>query len=580
MRLGFAIAGAVIVLSMAGATVGIGMVQVHHIATVVRHYGHVEPFRRGTITPPPSGKPQTLLLVGSDRRYGDARGDAHSDTLMLVRLDPTQSATTVLSIPRDLRVTIPGHGIDKVNAAYGEGGLDLTTRTVKQLLSTPGRRFRVNHAIAINFKGFRDAVDIVNCVYIDVDRRYYHSNLWRADGLALRRDRRPAPATSGYAGSKALDYVRFRHLDNDIVRAARQQDFLRPGERPAELPAACCCNLNPLVKALFREGHVLVTRKGPADQLAASCGLLRLAASLHRAGRCGRSASPHTFVQSAPRATVPTTESPLAATTAPIGLGDYVTATPDQIQRSVRAVPCILRLRAPIAALPRQGEESAAASGAPASAPQAMGSSTALSAAKAIARPAIAHRHFKLPFYAPAWLTRRGSLPREHGRRALSPRLLCDPRTVAAAAIRPYRLVVVGGRDCRGSTTASKGTSLWHTRLILDGSHCRARGWAGRSYSGVHVGPAYPPRRLAHLYTAPTGCRTPSAATCPTARCSVIARSLLAHPRRLRHRSQLIRTSTRPGKRPSRSSRRSEISRCVPSARVRVTPASRSSRRW
>ena len=53
-----------------------------------------------------------------------------------------------------------------------------------------------------------------------------------------------------------------------------------------------------------------------------------------------------------------------------------------------------------------------------------------------------------------------------------------------------------------------------------------------------------------------------------------------AHPRRLRHRSQLISTSTRPGKRSSRSSRRSEISRCVPSARVRVTPASRSRRRW
>src|ERR1700710_1590968 len=177
MRLGFVLAGAIIVLSTAGATVGVGMVQVHHVARVLHDYGHIEPFRRGTITPPPSGKPQTLLLVGSDRRYGDARGDARSDTLMLIRLDPKQNATTALSIPRDLRVTIPGHGIDKVNAAYGEGGLDLTTRTVKQLLGTPGSRFRVNHAIAINFKGFRDAVDIVHCVYVDVDRRYYHSNL-------------------------------------------------------------------------------------------------------------------------------------------------------------------------------------------------------------------------------------------------------------------------------------------------------------------------------------------------------------------------------------------------------------------
>src|SRR4051795_189749 len=177
MRLGFVIAGAVIVLSMAGATVGIGMVQVKHISDDLHRFGHTETFRRGTITPPPAGKPQTLLLVGSDRRYGDARGDARSDTMMLVRLDPKSNATTVLSIPRDLRVTIPGHGTDKINAAYGEGGLDLTTRTVKDLLSSAGCRVRVNRAIAVNFKGFRDAVNVVRCVYIDVDRRYYHSNL-------------------------------------------------------------------------------------------------------------------------------------------------------------------------------------------------------------------------------------------------------------------------------------------------------------------------------------------------------------------------------------------------------------------
>src|SRR3954449_4829341 len=160
MRLGVVAAGALIVLSTAGATVGIGMMQVKHIANDLKQYGHVEQFQRGTITAPPAGKPQTLLLVGSDRRFGDARGDARSDTMMLIRLDPKQNATTVLSIPRDLRVTIPGHGIDKINAAYGLGGLDLTTRTVTELLSTPGgKRFRVNHAIAVNFKGFREAVD-------------------------------------------------------------------------------------------------------------------------------------------------------------------------------------------------------------------------------------------------------------------------------------------------------------------------------------------------------------------------------------------------------------------------------------
>src|SRR4051794_37324712 len=155
MRLGFVLAGALIVLSTAGATVGIGMVQVKEISDTLHDVGHTESFRPGTITAPPAGKPQTLLLVGSDRRFGDARGDARSDTMMLVRLDPKQNATTVLSIPRDLKVTIPGHGIDKINDAYGLGGLDLTTRTVTGLLSRPGGKgVRGNPPVPGNLKGF------------------------------------------------------------------------------------------------------------------------------------------------------------------------------------------------------------------------------------------------------------------------------------------------------------------------------------------------------------------------------------------------------------------------------------------
>ena len=474
MRLGFAIAGAVIVLSMAGATVGIGMVQVHHIATVVRHYGHVEPFRRGTITPPPSGKPQTLLLVGSDRRYGDARGDAHSDTLMLVRLNPKQNATTVLSIPRDLRVTIPGHGIDKINAAYGEGGLDLTTRTVKQLLSTPGHRFRVNHAIAINFKGFRDAVDIVHCVYIDVDRRYYHSNL----GVPIGQRYAEIDVQPGYqrlCGQQALDYVRFRHLDNDIVRAARQQDFLR--QASAQLSTSSLLrNLNPLVKAFAKatsSDSNLQTSRGILR-------LLRLAAS--STGRPVRQVRfPHTFVQSAPPAAVPTTERPLAATTAPIGLGDYVTATPDQIQRAVRAFmhPRPARRRTThVKAKKRGGKRSARVSAA------SYGLVTGLSAAKAIVRPAIARRHFKLPFYAPAWLTRRGRYPSSTGV-ARSPRLYAIADR-GGHRHQAYRLVVAED-ETQGQYYGIEGTS-WQHPPILDGSHSPQR-MAGRTYHVYYDGP-------------------------------------------------------------------------------------------
>src|SRR6201746_1652047 len=76
--------------------------------------------------------------------------------------------------PRDLKVLIPGYGINKINAAYSLGGADLTAKTIKSLF---GEDFKINHIINVNFGGFREVVDELGCVYADVDRRYYHSNL-------------------------------------------------------------------------------------------------------------------------------------------------------------------------------------------------------------------------------------------------------------------------------------------------------------------------------------------------------------------------------------------------------------------
>jgi LCP family protein required for cell wall assembly len=474
MRLGFVLAGVIIVLSMAGATVGVGMVQVNKVATTLKDFGHTEPFRQGTITAPPPGKPQTLLLVGSDRRYGDARGDARSDTMMLIRLDPKQNATTVLSIPRDLRVTIPGHGIDKINAAYGEGGLDLTTRTVTQLLSAPGRRFRVNHAIAVNFKGFRDAVDIVHCVYIDVDRRYYHSNL----GVPIGQRYAEIDVQPGYqklCGQRALDYVRFRHLDNDIVRADRQQGFLR--EASAQVSTgSLLSNLNPLVKAFAKATSSdanLQTSRGILR-------LLRLAAS--SAGRPVRQIGfPHTFVQSAPAATPPTAQGPLGAPAAPIGLGDYVTATPEQIQAAVRKFmhPRAARHRTSthVTRKQRKGKRRARVSAASYKLVE------ALPAAKAIVRPALTSRRFKLPVYAPAWLTPSGRYPQSTGV-APAPRLY----SIADRGGRrhqAYRLVVTEN-ETEGQYYGIEGTT-WRNPPILGGSHSTQR-MAGRSYRVYYDG--------------------------------------------------------------------------------------------
>ena len=138
---------------------------------------------------------------------------------------------TVMSIPRDLKVNIPGHGIDRFNAAYSYGGPKLALTVVKQLTGLDN----INHVVNVDFNGFADAVNAIDCVYVDVDHHYYHSNV----GLAASEQYAEIDVEAGYqrmCGFNALQYVRYRHEDNDLVRAARQQEFLR--EARQELPAS------------------------------------------------------------------------------------------------------------------------------------------------------------------------------------------------------------------------------------------------------------------------------------------------------------------------------------------------------
>ncbi len=167
------------------------------------------------------GEPQTIMLIGSDERAGTGPtepgelGDPRSDTVILVRLDPARGATALMSLPRDLKVQIPGHGTDKLNEAYSLGGPQLTVETVKQLTG-----LRINHVINIDFGGFTQVVDRLGCVYTDVDRDYF------SDGVAFAY----INLNAGYqrlCGDDALAYVRSRSEDDDLVRSARQQEFLR-----------------------------------------------------------------------------------------------------------------------------------------------------------------------------------------------------------------------------------------------------------------------------------------------------------------------------------------------------------------
>lgn len=175
-----------------------------------------------------AGGPQTLLLIGSDKRAKgaiDSSSPPHSDTMILVRLDPGQPNTTLLSVPRDLKVTIhPDQAsptTQKINAAYSIGGAKLAVKTIKRVLGV-----QINHVIDINFAGFKALVDYLGCTYVQVDRRYYHSNV----GLGAGQTYDEIDIQPGYqrlCGDDALHYVRYRHTDTDLVRSARQQDFLR-----------------------------------------------------------------------------------------------------------------------------------------------------------------------------------------------------------------------------------------------------------------------------------------------------------------------------------------------------------------
>jgi LCP family protein required for cell wall assembly len=217
----FLLGAFVIVAASASATAVAAWHEVDKVVAAFKGTQHIKGID-DVITEADPGKPQTILLMGSDKRSKNASdvrrgliGPPLSDTMMLMRLDPAKGATALMSLPRDLKVEIPGHGTDKLNAAYSIGGARLTVRTIKNLT-----HIHINHVVNVDFHGFSKAVNALGCIFVDVDRRYYN----QSDAYAK------IDIQAGYqrlCGQDSLAYVRYRHEDNDFVRAARQQEFLR-----------------------------------------------------------------------------------------------------------------------------------------------------------------------------------------------------------------------------------------------------------------------------------------------------------------------------------------------------------------
>ena len=218
------LAGLVIMLSTAAAVSATVLLQVDELINIIEAEGR-EPIEIPELDRAEAGKAQTIMILGSDMRYGDREMGLkpRSDTIILVRLDPDKEVIAMTSIPRDLLVEIPGYGRTKINAAYENGGERLTARTVKEVLSVGGRDFKINHVITIDFGGFRRVIDYIGCVYADIDRDYFNDQGGPGGYAVIDVD----PGYQKLCGKDALSYVRYRHGDNDLVRGARQQDFLR-----------------------------------------------------------------------------------------------------------------------------------------------------------------------------------------------------------------------------------------------------------------------------------------------------------------------------------------------------------------
>ena len=210
----------VIVTAVAAATAASILLYVGSIADALSHNNVLQNKVQRILAQTQGGEPQNILILGSDKRASEEEDPGRSDTTILLRLDPDQEAIALMSIPRDLKVEIPGVGTEKFSSAYAYGGPKLTLQVVKELTG-----LRINHIVNVDFLGFVRAVYAIGCVYVDVDRRYFHSNV----GLAPSEQYSEINVLPGYqlmCGKRALQYVRFRHTDTDLVRAARQQDFL------------------------------------------------------------------------------------------------------------------------------------------------------------------------------------------------------------------------------------------------------------------------------------------------------------------------------------------------------------------
>jgi polyisoprenyl-teichoic acid--peptidoglycan teichoic acid transferase len=173
-------------------------------------------------------RPTTTLLMGTDHADRRDRADANrSDSIMLVRTDPDKHRISYLSVPRDLRVDIPGHGTGKINAAFALGGPALAMQTITGVTG-----IEINHIVLVDFNSFRDLIDELGGVTVNVPAPIVSNRFDCPFPTASQCQRwegwRFAKGKQKLDGRRALIYSRIREnrlnpAENDLTRGERQQ---------------------------------------------------------------------------------------------------------------------------------------------------------------------------------------------------------------------------------------------------------------------------------------------------------------------------------------------------------------------
>jgi LCP family protein required for cell wall assembly len=179
------------------------------------------PIRAALGWPYPLTQRTNVLIMGLDRTVSDKNPTivypvSRTDTLIAATFDPASGRVSLLSIPRDTRASIPGHGTTKINAAHAWGGQQLATRATENLLGV-----RFPYYIEITERGLVRLIDAVGGVNVHIDKDLNYDDNW--DGLHIHLKR-------GYrrlGGKAAMEFARFRHDPlGDIGRIRRQQEVM------------------------------------------------------------------------------------------------------------------------------------------------------------------------------------------------------------------------------------------------------------------------------------------------------------------------------------------------------------------